>query len=153
MTKEFLEDFIQCITSYNWPLIIVTVRLLYPMVLHHYFIICCNIKCFLLFNICFVNDIISAATLQGHRADILTARRYSVIHSTAILFRVKYFIFSELFSTGAGLVAASMIAIVPGYISRCQMFKNVFFFWGRIFSCARPFYEQAVSDLDDLVYA
>ena len=27
-------------------------------------------------------------------------------------------IISELFSTGAGLVAASMIAIVPGYISR-----------------------------------
>jgi hypothetical protein len=24
MAKEFVEDFIQCITSYNWPQIIVT---------------------------------------------------------------------------------------------------------------------------------
>merc|ERR1719328_261841 len=31
---------------------------------------------------------------------------------------VTYFLTSELHSTGAGLVAASMIAIVPGYISR-----------------------------------
>eukprot|EP00093_Oithona_nana_P003293 03293.XXX_101382_98982_1 [CDS] Oithona nana genome sequencing. len=31
---------------------------------------------------------------------------------------VTYFLTSELFSEGAGLVAASMIAIVPGYISR-----------------------------------
>ncbi len=49
--SEFVEDFIHCITSYNWPLLIVTVMLLYPTVLHHCFIICPNVKCFLLFNI------------------------------------------------------------------------------------------------------
>ncbi len=41
---------IQCIALYNWPLTIVTVRLLYPTVLHRYFIICHNVKHFLLFN-------------------------------------------------------------------------------------------------------
>jgi hypothetical protein len=43
---EFVEDFIQCVTSYNWPPTIVTVRLLYPTVLHHDFIVCHNIKMF-----------------------------------------------------------------------------------------------------------
>jgi hypothetical protein len=90
-----LYRFIEYITSYNWPFYIVTVRLLYPTVLHHYTIICCNtvtklfhLKCFSFSTYikCFVNDVISAATFQGCRADILAARWYSVIHSTLAKF-------------------------------------------------------------------
>ncbi len=49
--RRFLEDFIQGVTLYNWTPYLVTVRLLYPAVLQYYFIICHNVKCFLLFNI------------------------------------------------------------------------------------------------------
>ncbi len=91
MAKEFVEYFTQCVTLYNWPLCIVTVMLLYPTVLHHYNIKCCNTVTKLfhlkLFSFStyikhFMNDVISAATFQGCRANILAAHWYSVIHST-----------------------------------------------------------------------
>ncbi len=65
---ESFYDFIEYITSYNWPSYIVTGRLLYPTVLHHYNIMCCNPvtklfhqKCFSFSTYikCFMNNVIS----------------------------------------------------------------------------------------------
>jgi len=42
MAGELLKNFIRQLTSYNWPLYIITVKLLCPTPLHHNNIMCCN---------------------------------------------------------------------------------------------------------------
>ncbi len=78
MTELFLEDFILCITSYNWS----------PILWWHDFYIHQQANLFSLHVAipspkCFsYYDVISAATFQGYWASIIAARWHPVIHST-----------------------------------------------------------------------